>query len=291
MATTVSAAFNTLVRDAAGSAAEISSAASHREEIRKRLNWEFDDGVVNLEPIGSFGNGTNVRGYSDADYLAWIKYDRCPENSVTLLNRVRQTLADRYPATTVNVRTPSVAVRFAGNRERVEIVPARFGRSAHEEIVYEIAAGAGDWMETSPAIHKAYVHRHHQRLNDLLKPLIRLVKLWNFAHDLGLSSFYLEMRTTKLAESENVLLYPWDVAATLKYLKDVELCQMHDPTELSGYIRSASETKRSAALSKLESHALWAKWACEAEAKGDHRSAFDYWRLVFPGWFPSYTGT
>lgn len=286
MATTVDAAFNQLIAAISSTASISQTTRTHRDEISSRLAKEFGS-VVDFPAIGSFGNGTNVKGFSDADYLAWLPILALPDNSATLLTRVRSTLSLRFPLTEVKVRTPTVAVCFANDKERIEVVPARFGRKLEGVTVYEIADGDGGWMETAPAIHNAYVQRHHSRLSSRLKPLIRLMKYWNFVHNLRLPSFYIEMRVTKYAEDTSVILHSWDVRDALKYLAKTELRSMHDPV-LSGYVRTCPNSYRTRALTITEKSAEAATLAREAEQKGQIRLAFTHWNTVFANRFPSY---
>jgi hypothetical protein len=49
---------------------ETSATVSHRASIKACLENNF--GLKRFTRIGSFGNGTNVSGYSDVDYLACL---------------------------------------------------------------------------------------------------------------------------------------------------------------------------------------------------------------------------
>lgn len=288
MARTVSAGFNELVRTVANSASESDAMRTHAGQVQRRLEAEFGS-LVDFKAIGSFGNATDVMAYSDADYLAWVPYDKCPSRSDTLLSRVRKTLKDRFPKTEVNVRTPAVAVNFGSGREKLEVVPARFSRTLEGETVYEIAAGSeGDWMETAPSNHNRYVAEQHSRLDKKLKPLIRMVKLWNFTHGLRVSSFYLEMRTTKLMEDTGTILYDVDMRSALRHLASCRLRQLQDPTGLSGYIASTPASYMDRAIGKAETCRDLAVEAGRLEQKGDVSGAFECWGKVFNGWFPQY---
>ena len=52
------------------SAVETTVAKSHRASIESCLKNKF--GLNRFTRIGSFGNGTNISGYSDVDYLACL---------------------------------------------------------------------------------------------------------------------------------------------------------------------------------------------------------------------------
>ena len=70
MALTVEAAFNEYLVRLRASKADSTAAANHRSSIEAKLKSSF--GITNFFRTGSFGNGTNVAGYSDVDYFAVI---------------------------------------------------------------------------------------------------------------------------------------------------------------------------------------------------------------------------
>lgn len=287
MTTSVYTAFIEFTQALAGSGSYTASNITHRDEIMKRLTKEFGN-IVLMEAIGSFENGTDVAGHSDADYLVWLGHEVVPARSDSMLRRVKESLSERFPNTLIQVRTPAVQVLFAGSSERIEVVPAGYLREIGGHRVYKIAGGAGDWAETAPGVHNAYVESHDIRLNRQLKPLIRAIKAWKYAHDLKIGSFYLELRTAKLMETTGTILYEWDLHSVIKHLATIELSDMQDPCGVAGLVPSASAYYRQQALTTTRNCAVWAGQAREAERAGDSRNAFYYWNLVFNGWFPKY---
>ena len=107
--------------------------------------------------------------------------------------------------------------------------------------------------------------------------------------DVPISSFYLEMRIAKYASEEKSIVYSIDVRNILKLLLDNQLAALQDPKGISGYISPcSSDTKKSDALSKLETAFTRAEKAREAERAEKISEAFDWWNLVFAMKFPSY---
>jgi len=144
-------------------------------------------------------------------------------------------------------------------------------------------------MRSSPDAHNAYVLRHHQRLAQKVKPLVRFMKAWKFFRQVPISSFYLELRVTKYAEAESSIVYSIDVKRILRWLYDIDLAAMQDPMGISGYIQPcASAAQLADAKSKLLTAMVRAEKAREAEDAGKISDAFYWWRLLYGDQFPSY---
>jgi len=133
------------------------SAKRHGASIRTCLIKSFE--VIRFVPIGSFGNGTSIRGYSDVDYFACIPPKNLDENSTRTLQAVREVLRDRFQDAAISMRPPAVQVRFGTDAsDSTEIVPADFLQGDHGgNFIYEIADGAGGWLRSSPDAHNTYV--------------------------------------------------------------------------------------------------------------------------------------
>lgn len=143
---------------------------------------------------GSFGHDTGVSGHSDIDYFAVIPSHKLKQNSGSTLRSVKESLQGRFPYTDIHVRSPAVIVPFGSSpSEKHEIVPAEYVETTGGHRVYDIPDRDDGWMRSSPAAHNKWVTDHHQRLGNKLKPLIRMIKAWNYYRDGGIWSFYLEL--------------------------------------------------------------------------------------------------
>ncbi|WP_066260692.1 SMODS domain-containing nucleotidyltransferase [Hydrogenophaga flava] len=269
-------------------APETEAATRHRASIQQCLIGNF--GLTRFVRIGSFGNGTSVSGFSDIDYLASIPTARLTQSSTYSLSKIRDALDTRFPKTGVRVNTPAVAVPFGTYRsESTEVVPADYIGESNGHKVYEIADGGGGWMRISPDSHNDYVARIDRRLDGKVKPLIRFIKAWKFHRSVPLSSFYLEMRVAKYAESEPSIVYDIDVARVLKSLWDHQLAKLQEPTGFSGFVAACkSEAQREDALSKLSTAVMRAQKARKASIDGATSDAFYWWRLLYNEAFPNY---
>lgn len=239
---------------------------------------------------GSFGHGTSVSGYSDVDYLAVLPSDRLKANSATSLQEIRAALDRRFPSTGVTVRSPAVVVPFGTSlSERHEVTPCDVvGTTSGGSKIYEIPDRAQGWMRASPGAHNAWVNVANDKLGKRLKPLIRLVKAWNYYLGSGIRSFYLELRVTERARSESHISYKYDVLFALRHLRSKGLAAMQDPMGVSGLVYPCSPASQAAALSKLDTAIRRAEKAHEAEQAGNIRDAFFWWDMVYGGAFPKF---
>ncbi|MCJ2127587.1 SMODS domain-containing nucleotidyltransferase [Methylobacterium sp. E-045] len=287
MAKTVDGAFEVFASWLKATTTETAKAATHRRSIQGRLTTDFD--LKNMFRSGSFGHDTGVSGYSDIDYFAVIPENKLKQKSGITLREVKESLQKRFPFTEIVVRSPAVIIPFGNSpSEKHEIVPADYVKVQDGHRIYDIPDRYDGWMRSSPAAHNKWVTDHHQRLNNKLKPLIRMIKSWNYYKDGGIRSFYLELRTTEYAKGESTIVYKFDVMRTLRHLHKKELAAMQDPKGISGYIHPCTAAVKPAALSKVETALTRAEKAMEAENKGNISDAFYWWNMVFSGKFPSY---
>lgn len=288
MPRTVEQGFNDFHNKIKTSAAETAAAKSHRSSIEACLKANF--GLNRFTRIGSFGNGTNISGYSDVDYLACLPTSSLTKTSTASLVKVRNALDARFPSTGVKVSTPAVVCPFGAYKsEDTEVVIADYIKEEGCFKVYEIADGNDGWMEVSPDAHNYYVAEVDKKHGGKVKPLIRFLKAWKYFREVPIQSFYLEMRVAKYADAESCIIYDIDVKRILEMLRDNELAAMQDPMGIAGYIYPCKTAAlKQDALSKLKTAAARAEKAREAEVNKDTNTAFDWWRLLYNDKFPTY---
>jgi hypothetical protein len=272
------------------SSVESRNASNHRSSIESCLKANF--GMTRFFRSGSFGNGTSISGYSDVDCFAEIPSHNMSVNSSTALSQVRTSLNNRFHATNVFTDCPAVVCPFGTDaKESTEIVPAKYLRNLKDTAykVYEIADCAGGWMQASPDAHNDYVRYVDQKLEGKLKPLIRFVKAWKYFRSVPISSFYLELRVAKYAESESSIVYDIDVQRIFAKLCENTLAKMQDPMGISGYISPCkTQSQFQDTLSKLRTAHTRATNAVNVREAGKVSEAFDYWNLLYDNNFPRY---
>lgn len=206
----VNQGFEEFLKRLVTSVAETEAAKSHRASIEARLKADF--GLLKFFRSGSFGNGTNVRHYSDVDYFAWLPNANMKTDSGATLSDVASSLRGRFPTTYgIRVDAPAVVVPFGTDAsEAHEIIPAGV-EGGGEPLVYRIADGRGGWMLSSPQAQIDYVREIDDRCKGKAKPLIRFLKAWKYYQNVPVSSFYLELVAAKHAAEASPIIYSWDL--------------------------------------------------------------------------------
>ncbi|WP_337228598.1 SMODS domain-containing nucleotidyltransferase [Proteus faecis] len=284
MVRNIDQAFEELHNKIKTSISDTAGAKSHRSSIEACLKNNF--GLKRFVRIGSFGNGTNISGYSDVDYLACLPTDKLKLDSYYSLSIVKQVLANRFTSTNINVSTPAVVCPFGTYRgEDTEIVIADYITERNGFKVYEIADGNKGWMEISPDAHNHYVSEIDKKHNGKVKKLIRFIKAWKYYNSVPIKSFYLEMKIAKYASNEPAIVYNIDIKNIFKILLNENLASMQDPMGVSGYITPCNtDSQKTEALSKINTAVSRSEKAVFLD---DEIEKFKYWNLLFCNKFPS----
>jgi len=281
----VSDGFEEFRRRLTTSTAETEAAKSHRASIEACLKNNF--GLLRFFRSGSFGNGTNVRSYSDVDYFASLP--SVSSNSSSTLGAMASALRARFPTTYgIRVDSPAVVVPFGTDAsEAHEIIPAKLTDSGDPRM-YRIPDGSGGWMNSSPRAQDEYVSKIDDQTGRKTKPLIRFLKAWKYFNDVPVSSFYLEMVAAKHAAAASPIIYSWDLRDIFAKLKNSGLAALDDPAGASGKIpacRTSRQTEE--AQSKVATAARRSVEAKKDEDAGKTGDAFAWWNLLFNYNFPS----
>jgi len=242
---------------------------------------------------GSFGAGTGVRHKSDTDYFAVFPALNLWNDSAYTLRKIKESLQSTFSRTEgIVVNSPAIRIPF-GNyaSEMMEVTPCCSNGTVSTDYgnfyKYHIPDGLGGWHDSSPSAFNAYVNHHNARLNGKLKPLIQLVKAWKYYNNVPISSFYLEVRVTKYAESESSIVYDIDLYHFFKYLDQYSLPSINDPLEISGRINAcASEAMRQTALAAVKADFKRAEEAYN-KRESDLDRCFERWNIFFNSEFPN----
>lgn len=291
---TVDEAFESFLKRLKPTATEHNKVKIHKKTVHKCLKNRLN--CKSFFDIGSYGNGTAVRHHSDTDYFALLPSDELHHKSKIALREIKEALQVTFSTTrNIKVKSPVIQIPFGQlASETMEITPCYFCGLVYTPLnnnsksfpKYGIPSGNGQWIYSSPKAHNYYVELQNKRFNGKLKSLIRFVKAWKYYNNVPIHSFYLELCATKYAESEESIFYGVDLKLFFQYLSDMDLDDIDDPMQVSGFIEASStELKRIEALSKLSTALSRANRAVEFERKGKTTEAIDCWHKLFNGKF------
>lgn len=288
---TIPASFQQLLAQIEPPESVVAAADGRLRAIRVRLGQAFN--LSKLEKIGSFSRDTFIRGASDIDALAVISRDDVRwgdgyKSSSTVLDHLRRELEGRFPNTTVYRDVHAVVVGFVDCS--VDVVPAVFSRTTPKGWpVYHMPDGAGDWMETSPGLHNAYIRQQDSASGGKIRGTARLLKFWRECRSprIPISSFHIEMILASEEICRGVKSYAQCVADILQNLSQRSCRALQDPLGVSGYI-AAVKTESQGQLTLASVRNSWdhASAAVHADSCRDPSEARRQWDIVFNGQFP-----
>jgi hypothetical protein len=227
--------------------------------------------------IGSLRHGTGVWQHSDADYLVSLKGIR-PESPWTMLNKVKESLQERFPNTPVHIRRPAVVCYFSDGI--VEVIPSYVFDADIKG--YWVASPIEGWMKTYPEKHNEYVNGINKKFDGGAKQLARLMKVWKYRRNVPISSCFLEMRAAHHLSGENAYIPVWDIYLLLNKLSNNSLAAMNDPSGLgTRFTPCSSEANKVDAISKVSTALVRAERAKNYCKDNDHANAIAQLKLLF----------
>lgn len=159
--------------------------------LQSRLNGYFTSSGDGLKTHFRFGSSTRATilprtmdAHSDIDYM--IVFEKSGFVPQTYLDRLKKFAENRYTSSDIKQSSPSVVLEL--NHIKFDLVPAlaEFGTS------YQIPDGAQKWRSTNPNDFNAALEQANKENSYLLKPTIRLAKIWNAQNGYVFDSYLFE---------------------------------------------------------------------------------------------------
>jgi len=273
---------------------ELDEAKSHADSIKVRLQNSFN--LKKFVTVGSHSRETAIRRYSDVDHFAVFSRDEFRwgneyKNSNTVLNSIRDDLAQRFKQTPVHRDGPAVVVNFGQGNYSVDVVPAMFWKMNKDNWpIYYIPDGNGGWLPTSPELHNKYIRDADQRSGGKLKRTSQLVKFWRECRSprIPIASFHLDLLLANQQTCEGVKSYAQCLADAFRLLSTRDCRALQDPLGVSNLVSAVKTESQQEAASHAVAHAYdHAARAMEAERYGKTQEARRQWNIVFNDRFPS----
>lgn len=251
--------------------------SDRRTAIETQLKAQM--GAFRLFESGSWSHGTSIKSHSDVDYMVSLPETKRPVLPSSALTSLKSATAGAHWAMIDRrISSPTVKVEFY-SPPNFELVPAYYKGEKDGISVWRIPGPGDQWVESIPTTHNAWVNLTNDDLSKKVKTLIRLVKAWKYAKGVPVSSFYLEMRTTKHASGESSIYYDIDLRLVIAKLITTEMRSMNDPLGVVPRIpATSSEANRVTAVRQAKA-ALAALEAAKVAREAGNKS--DYWSHMY----------
>ena len=195
---TVNSYLRRLSAAAVVSPSEKESVSRSISTLQAKLNHYFNSELAEHMVFGSYTRGTilprSMDVNSDIDYM--IVFNESNYKPQTYLNKLRKFVEFYYSRSEISQSNPTIVLAL--NHIKFELVPAINGFWTGLKIPAK-RADLNDWISTEPNDINQILTQTNQSNNNLIKPMIRLVKYWNANNNYPFASFELEK---ELAERE-----------------------------------------------------------------------------------------
>ncbi len=301
---TVSSAFNGLLAD-------LKLTAAQGQLVNGRLRhlssfFESYETSRLLTTIGSYGRGTAIRRERDIDVMVVLAAKRYEarfrgSSQTDVLYWLRGALNAEYPTTKVSTRKVALCLDL-GAGLGVDLIPVFdvvevaalhvltrvWGASSGAKGFY-LPNGRGGWQKTNPPFHQKLMSDADARLDGKLKPLVRLMKLWNLREHARLRSFHLEMMVERAWRNEKQIpALPLAMARTLEAASRLAGRSFADPWSDGGRIDDYLDgDRRRIVVKSLQDDSQKARKALEFARAGNEAAALERWSVVFGHDFPA----
>ena len=161
--------------------------------LERRLKTHFKKDISKQLVFGSYKRGTILPRvmdtHSDIDYM--MVFSDGSFKPQTYLNHLRVFVKRYYKRSQITQSNPTIVLTL--NHMRFELVPAVIGGWKRLNIPAK-ASDRENWILTDPNGFNNKLSLVNQSNQNLIKPLVRLVKYWNACNDYPFESFDLEQR-------------------------------------------------------------------------------------------------
>jgi predicted nucleotidyltransferase len=167
------------------------------ETLRTKIDAHFVGTLLTGKPVkkhfafGSYTRGTmlprRMDAQSDIDYMVvFADSDAKPQ---AYLDRLKRFVEARYPKSDIAQSTPTIVLSL--NHIRFELVPAVEGFLGGLKIPLR-SSGYQTWQDTEPNAFNERLTEKNKNNENLIKPLVRVLKYWNALNRYPYLSYQLE---------------------------------------------------------------------------------------------------
>lgn len=209
--------------------AQKAGAAGSHNYLRSALSTgQIGQRILGSYLSGSYARDTAIAPLDDVDIIfeidpsKWVSELHMPwfwPAPTTVLQSFAGAIRYRYPDSGVHSQGRSVGLKLS--HLDIDVVPAIRDRNT-AGVIYIPDRNSGNWVKSAPKLHAAKATQLNAARGGLLKPLVKLMKLWNsnLPSAIPSTSFMIETLATRLFWFTNLpsleqgALYFWDFIAS-----------------------------------------------------------------------------
>ena len=221
--------FHTFHQNLSLTEAQIKEGINHHAGVRKSLNVHYyrsSSTSANSFLVGSWGKFTRTRPPRDIDlyfilpYEVYLRFELVRGNKQSaLLQEVKRVLQATYPNTDLRGDGQVVIVGF--NRINVEVVPA-FALQNGQYRICDTRSG-GQYKNADPKAEIDYISATNNNFNSNLRPLIMMMKAWQYHCNVSIKSFFIELVAADFLQQclwsrKSYFYYDWIMRDFFAYL-------------------------------------------------------------------------
>jgi Second Messenger Oligonucleotide or Dinucleotide Synthetase domain len=265
-------------------------ASKVQQDIRARIadHLYVSDSVL----TGSYPRHTKIYPLDDIDILLIRNTERVGLSSNgggpspnQALDDVAEAIRKAYPLTaTIKKQSRSINTQIKGLDFGFDIIPA-WMRNPDGYWIPDTDSNL--WIPTNPEWHSQLMTEANVKLQQRLKPLIKMMKHWNRNNYELLRSFHLELICKDIFAVSELPNYPVGVATVLVNLAKYVGQQLTDPAYNSCRVdKLLSQDEHNKLIGRVNYDAGNAIEALRFENAGSHTAAIEKWKHIFLHGFP-----
>jgi hypothetical protein len=263
---------------------EYTAIASKQAEIETFLA-QYISTFTTVLP-GAFARRTHVSplaGCTIDMYILFKEEHRPRFWPADLIDKLLVTLKDRYDDIALSAARDAVVIQFDDFKFSVQ---PGFMTGARSYLVP--ARGLMEWAEYKSVVYNEALAKANSVHKGKLIPLIRMIKAWNHANDDYFDDYYLELLVKDAVQNYTIDDYQRALCHVFKSGMLETVYKKHDPANLEFDVEGLHglDNLMKAMLHFKKAYKL-ASYAVEYETTGELEPAFESWRKLFPGCFPT----